>query len=54
MQAWLLHIIYGAFMSGASQYNVAKQMLRTGVDVRTTMPIVFVNYSGSSCHQKLY
>ncbi|KAL1863110.1 hypothetical protein Daus18300_008102 [Diaporthe australafricana] len=32
MQAWLLHIIYGAFMGGASQYNEAKKMLRTGVD----------------------
>ncbi|KAJ0109341.1 Uncharacterized protein J7T55_000266 [Diaporthe amygdali] len=32
MQAWLLHIIYGAFMGGASQYKEAKKMLRTGVD----------------------
>jgi hypothetical protein len=34
MQAWLLHIIYGAFMGSACQYKEAKKMLRTGVDVR--------------------
>ncbi|KAL2285830.1 hypothetical protein FJTKL_07543 [Diaporthe vaccinii] len=32
MQAWILHIIYGAFMGSASQYKEAKKMLRTGVD----------------------
>lgn len=32
MQAWLLHIIYGAFMGSACQYKEAKKMLRTGVD----------------------
>lgn len=34
MQAWILHIIYGAFMGSASQYKEAKKMLRTGIDVR--------------------
>lgn len=39
MQAWLLHIIYGAFMGDASQYKDAKKMLRTGVDVRMAFSI---------------
>lgn len=40
MQAWLLHIIYGAFMGSASQYKEAKKMLRTGVDVRLTFSLL--------------
>lgn len=39
MQAWILHIIYGAFMGSASQYKEAKKMLRTGVDVRMALSI---------------
>lgn len=47
MQAWLLHIIYGAFMGSASQYKEAKKMLRTGVDVRlSSIHPQFVSYSG--------
>lgn len=34
MQAWLLHIIYGAYMGGAARYGKAKIMLRSLVDVR--------------------
>lgn len=41
MQAWLLYIIYGAFMGGASQYKEAKKMLRTGVDVRMDVLLAF-------------
>lgn len=41
MQAWILHIIYGAFMGSASQYKEAKKMLRTGVDVRMALSIRF-------------
>lgn len=37
MQAWLLHIIYGAFMGDASQYGGVKKMLRTVVDVRMVL-----------------
>jgi hypothetical protein len=33
MQSWLLYIIYGAFMSDRTQFEKAKQMLRTLVDV---------------------
>ncbi|KAG6353366.1 hypothetical protein INS49_007446 [Diaporthe citri] len=32
MQAWILHIIHGAFMGNASQHKEAKKMLRTGID----------------------
>ncbi|KAH6884927.1 hypothetical protein B0T10DRAFT_492986 [Thelonectria olida] len=32
MQAWLLHIIYGAYMGGAARYGKAKTMLRSLVD----------------------
>ncbi|KAH7140226.1 hypothetical protein B0J13DRAFT_504295 [Dactylonectria estremocensis] len=32
MQAWLLHIIYGAYMGGAARYGKAKIMLRSLVD----------------------
>ncbi|KAH8690061.1 fungal-specific transcription factor domain-containing protein [Talaromyces proteolyticus] len=32
MQSWLLYIIYGAFMSDRTQFEKAKQMLRTLVD----------------------
>lgn len=41
MQAWLLHIIYGAFMGSASQYKEAKKMLRTGIDVRIPLHIPY-------------
>ena len=34
MQAWLLHIIYGAYMGDAARYTTAKKMLRLLVDVR--------------------
>ncbi|KAF7556311.1 hypothetical protein G7Z17_g1562 [Cylindrodendrum hubeiense] len=34
MQAWILHIIYGAYMGGAARYGKAKVMLRSLVDVR--------------------
>lgn len=46
MQAWILHIIYGAFMGSASQYKEAKKMLRTGVDVRLAY-IYSISLSGS-------
>lgn len=39
MQAWIFHIIYGAFMGDASQYKQAKRMLRTGIDVRIVLII---------------
>lgn len=33
MQAWLLHIIYGAFSGNASDFDKSKKMLRWIVDV---------------------
>lgn len=44
MQAWILHIIYGAFMGSASQYKEAKKMLRTGIDVRIVLVIQYCSF----------
>lgn len=49
MQAWLLHIIYGAFMGSASQYKEAKKMLRTGVDVRLSLILHRIIFHSGDC-----
>lgn len=44
MQAWLLHIIYGAFMGDVARYVEAKKMLRTLVDVSNrSQPLITVS-----------
>ncbi|POR31089.1 Uncharacterized protein TPAR_08700, partial [Tolypocladium paradoxum] len=57
MQAWLLHIIYGAFMGDATQYSTAKKMLRSLVDAAQDLGLLrqAVATSGSrswihTCH----
>lgn len=50
MQAWLLHIIYGAYMGGAARYGKAKIMLRSLVDVRmSNTDLVCLHANKSVC-----